>query len=93
VSTLYDALARDAGVHRPIAVDDFRAAADVLVHEDGSHFAWLVSHAAEPITVKPQLPSGRRLCQLDGSPANGTVTLPPFGAEIFLIVGRDAGTS
>ncbi len=85
VSTLYDALATFAGVRRPVTVDDPRVAADVLVHADGSQFAWLVSHAAEPVTVKPQLAGGTRLCELAGGSANGTIILPPFGVGVFRI--------
>jgi hypothetical protein len=82
-STLYNALAIHAGVRRPVTVDDPQVAADVLVRSDGRSFAWLVSHAAEAVTVKPQLTSGSRLCALDGAPGNGTVTLPPFGVSVF----------
>ncbi len=91
VSTLYDALAGDAGARRPVTVDDPRVAADVLVHEDGREFGWLVSHAAEPVTVKPQLPSGGRLRPLDGGTANGTVTLGPFGVGVFTVERGPAG--
>ena len=84
-STLYDALAIYAGVRRPVAVDDPRVAADVLVRADGARFAWLVSHAAEPVTIKPQLSSGSRLCGLDGAPASETITLAPFGVGVFAI--------
>jgi len=91
VSTLYDALASDARVRRPVTVDDPRVAADVLVHEDGSHFAWLVSHAAEPVTIKPQVNSGTRLCELDGTPANEAITLPPFGVGVFCLENGAAG--
>ncbi len=89
VSTLYEALASFAAVRRPVTVDDPRVAADVLVHADGRQFAWLVSHAAEPATVKPQLAAGGRLCELAGGPANGTIILPPFGVGVFRI--EDAG--
>jgi len=85
VSTLYDALATCAGVRRPVTVDDPRVAADVLEHGDGRRFAWLVSHAAQPVTVKPQLDVAARLCDLDGSPTNGSITLPPFGVGVFVI--------
>ena len=74
-----------------MAVDDPRVAADVLVHEDGRHFAWLVSHAAEPVTVKPQVSSGTRLCELDGTPANEAITLPPFGVGVFGLENGAAG--
>jgi endo-1,4-beta-mannosidase len=82
-STLYDALASYAGVRRAVTIDDPRVAADVLVRSDGRRFAWLVSHAAEPVTVKPQLSAGSRLCALDdGAPAE-SVTLAPFGVGVF----------
>src|ERR1022692_3996800 len=73
-STLYDALAAYAGVSRLVTVGDPRIAADVMVRSDGARFAWLVSQAAEPVTVKPQLAAGLRLCPLGGGPADGTVS-------------------
>ncbi|HEY4849495.1 MAG TPA: cellulase family glycosylhydrolase [Streptosporangiaceae bacterium] len=82
-SVLYDALAVHAGVSRLVTVEDPRVAADILVHQDGSRFAWLVSQAAEPVAVKPQLAAGLRLCALDGDAANGEVTLVPFGIGVF----------
>ncbi len=85
VTALYDALGTFAGVRRPVTVDDPRVAADVLVHSDGSHFCWLVSHAAEPVTIKPQLASGTRLVALDGTPGNGTISLQPFGVGVFCL--------
>ena len=89
-STLYEALAIHAGLCRPVTVDDPRVAADVLVHSDGSQFAWLVSHAPDPVTVKPQLASGARLCTLDGTLLNGTLALAPFGVGVFRI---ESGTN
>jgi hypothetical protein len=35
-------------------------------------------------------PAGARLCHLDGAPANGTITLPPFGVGVFRIENGDA---
>ena len=55
------------------------------MHSDGSQFAWLVSHAPEPVTVKPQLGSGARLYTLDGTPASATLALAPFGVGVFRI--------
>ncbi|WP_258038577.1 cellulase family glycosylhydrolase, partial [Streptomyces sp. SM12] len=40
-ATLYDALATEAGVRRPVTVRDPRVAVDRLVHEDGHAFVWL----------------------------------------------------
>ena len=84
-TTLYDALAIYAGVRRPVTVDDPRVAADVLVRSDGSQFAWLVSHAGEPVTVKPQLSAGSRLRALDGATPGASVTLAPFGVSVFCL--------
>jgi endo-1,4-beta-mannosidase len=84
-SILYDALATYAGARRPVTVDDPRVAADVLVRADGTRFAWLVSHAAEPVTIKPQVSSGSQLCGLDGTPVSETVTLAPFGVGVFTL--------
>ena len=89
-STLYDALAVHAGVRRLVTVDDPRIAADVMVRSDGARFAWLVSQAAEPVTAKPQLAAGLRLCALDGSPADGAVTLGPYGVGVFALAGGHA---
>ena len=77
VQTLYDALAEAAGVDRTVRVEDPRIAADVLVHEDGTRYAWLVSQADEAVAVKPIL-SGASL------PAGGeSVTLAPFGVAVL----------
>jgi endo-1,4-beta-mannosidase len=85
-SVLYDALAVHAGVTRLVTVEDPRVATDILVHQDGTRFAWLVSQAAEPIAVKPQLAAGLRLSALDGDTTNGEVSLVPFGVGVFRLV-------
>jgi endo-1,4-beta-mannosidase len=82
-STLYEALAAQAGVHRLITAGDPRIASDVLVRSDGRRFAWLVSQADEPVTVKPELAPGLSLAHLDGSPVDTGATLPPFGVGVF----------
>jgi hypothetical protein len=86
--TLYDALAVHAGVTRSVVVDDFRVAADVLVHTDGTQFAWLVSQAAEIVTVKPVLGGGLSLRTLDGEVIGESVSLPPFGVSVFRLDGQ-----
>jgi hypothetical protein len=89
---LYDALAVHAGVARDIVTGDPRVAADVLVHADGTRFAWLVSHAPEPVTVKPALAPGWRLTTLGGEPA-GEVIVGTFGVNVFrLEVGGRGAT-
>jgi hypothetical protein len=87
---LYDALAVHAGVSRPVTIDDPRIGVDILVHEDGRQFVWLVSQAAEQVTVKPALADGFRLTRADGNVA-GAVTIEPFGIEIFFL-GGTSGT-
>jgi endo-1,4-beta-mannosidase len=98
-SAVYDALAVHAGVRRPLLISDPRVAADVIVGADGSRFAWLVSQAAEPVTIATQLAPGIALTPLDvggriddgqGDGRQGhreadveAVTLPAFGAGVF----------
>ena len=55
----------------------------MLVRSDGARFAWLVSQADEPVTVKPELAAGLRLGNLDGSAADADVRLAPFGVGVF----------
>jgi endo-1,4-beta-mannosidase len=75
---IYDALAEVAGVVRPVRVDNPKVAADLLVHEDGTGYAWLVSQAAEQIEVELVVAAG------SGTPADGqTVSLPPFGVKVL----------
>ena len=81
-STLYQALASHAGVRRPVTVDDARVAVDRLLHEDGRCFVWLVSQAREELAVKPALPLGGALFELDGGALTG-VTLPPYGVRVL----------
>ncbi|MGA2825533.1 MAG: cellulase family glycosylhydrolase [Streptosporangiaceae bacterium] len=89
--TLYDALAVHAGVDRPVLTDDPRVAADVLVHADGTRFAWLVSHASEPVAVKPILAAGLQLAEVGGDRVEESVSLGPFGTGVFQLIGTDHG--
>ncbi|MDT0158176.1 cellulase family glycosylhydrolase [Microbacterium sp. ARD32] len=77
---LYDALAAEAGVRRPIVLDDPRVFADVLEHADGRRFAVLASQHAEPRTLTPVVASGA-LHALDGAPA-ADVDLGPYGTQV-----------
>jgi hypothetical protein len=60
-------------------------ACDVLVRADGARFAFLVSHADEPLTVKPVLEQGWRLTTLDEEDVTEGVTIDPFGIPVFLL--------
>jgi endo-1,4-beta-mannosidase len=84
---LYGALAVHAGVRRPVTVDDPRIACDVLVRDDGTRFAVLVSHAAEELTVRPRLGEGERLAAPDKAEAAEEVTMSPFGTAVRKIAG------
>jgi hypothetical protein len=66
-------------------VDDRRVACDTLVRDDGARFAVIVSHAGQPLTVKPVLPAGGRLTTLDAAVATDSVTTEPFGVTILAI--------
>ncbi|HEX5300832.1 MAG TPA: hypothetical protein VFW50_27960 [Streptosporangiaceae bacterium] len=87
--TLYDALATQARGRRHVTVDDPRVACDSLIRDDGALFAVLVSHAAEPLTVKPALADGK-LATLEGEEAVEGVELDPFGIKIMRITGSGA---
>ncbi|MFE2496912.1 cellulase family glycosylhydrolase [Streptomyces scopuliridis] len=73
---LYEALAEVAGVRRPVTVGTPLVGADVLVHEDGRRFAWLVSQSERELTVRPEtgdaalhdLVSGERLERVEIGP-------------------------
>jgi endo-1,4-beta-mannosidase len=85
---VYDALAALAGVHRPVAIEDPRVSADVLVHADGRAFAFLVSQADAPVQVKPVLTEGTALAEPDGSePAE--IVLEPYGVRVLEIRSRE----
>jgi hypothetical protein len=60
----------------------------VLVRDDGTRFAILVSHADEQLKVKPVLATSDGLATLDGSDVIDTVTMGPFGINVFLITGH-----
>jgi len=86
--SLYNALATHAGVRRVVSVDDPRIACDVLVHEDGTRFAVLASHADEQLKVKPVLASGSGLATLGTRDVVDTVPMRPFGINVLLITGH-----
>lgn len=56
----------------------------MLVRDDGTRFAFLVSHAAEPVVVKPAVQPDWRLTTLAGE-APGEAAMGPFGVGIFRI--------
>ncbi|MFD3573023.1 cellulase family glycosylhydrolase [Streptomyces sp. NPDC058644] len=78
---LYAALAQLAGVRRPVTVDSPYVSADVLVHEDGRRFVWLVSQADEELTVRPAVDGS--LHDLETGEAVEEVRLVPFGVRVL----------
>jgi endo-1,4-beta-mannosidase len=87
--TLYDALAAHAEVRRPITIEDPRVACDTLVRDDGITFAVLASHAAETLTLKPVVAGGGTLTALDAEEILESVTLDPFGINVFTVTGSE----
>jgi len=88
--TLYGALAAHAGVRRAVTVDDPRVACDALVREDGTCFALLASHAAEPLTVRPVVAAPGALTTLDGGQAGDGITMDPFGMSVLEVAEHSA---
>ncbi|WP_328539368.1 cellulase family glycosylhydrolase [Streptomyces sp. NBC_00344] len=77
---LYESLAHVAGVARPVTVDTPWVSADVLVHEDGRRFVWLVSQSDETRTVRP---GGGGLFDLTTGERSTDVTLEPYGVRVL----------
>jgi endo-1,4-beta-mannosidase len=84
---LYVALAEFAGLaDRPVTVEDPRVAVDGLLHEDGTRFVWLVSQAAEEISVKPVVRGAAHLADLDGAAVRAEVVLAPYGVQVLRLI-------
>jgi endo-1,4-beta-mannosidase len=81
---LYDALAELAGVERPVRADDPRVAVDVLRHEDGRRFVFLVSEADTPLAVKPRCRRGSYLTTDTGDRLE-SVELAPYDVAVALL--------
>jgi hypothetical protein len=78
---LYDALAEVAGARRSVRVHDPRVFCDVLVHEDGSRFAWFVSQHEDEVVVDVESDAPLRE-RTTGDDLGGKVRLPPFGVVV-----------
>ncbi|MFE9252706.1 cellulase family glycosylhydrolase [Streptomyces sp. NPDC007088] len=79
---LYAALAQLAGARRPVTTGMPEVAADVLEHEDGRRFVWLVSQSAEETRVRPDC-GGRQLRDVDSGEAVAEVRLAPYGVRVL----------
>ncbi|OON82864.1 cellulase family glycosylhydrolase [Streptomyces tsukubensis] len=81
---LYEALAEVAGAARPVTTGSPLVAADVLVHEDGRRFLWLVSQGAEELTVTPGGHAGGLRDLVSGEPVT-EVTLTAYGVRVLAL--------
>lgn len=81
---LYRALAREAGIRPPVTVDTPLVAADEIVHADGDRYTWLVSGAADEITVRPEPAAAIRLIDvLSKEDVTDGCVLPPYGIRVM----------
>ncbi|MEV7142140.1 cellulase family glycosylhydrolase [Streptomyces tauricus] len=78
---LYAALADLAGADRPVTVDSPYVGADLLVHEDGRRFVWLVSQCAEELTVRPD--AAGTLHDVTSGERVTDVRLAPYGVVVL----------
>jgi hypothetical protein len=80
---LYRALAVAAGIRPPVTVDSPLVTVDGLRHADGTRYTWLVSTAADELTVKPEPAGAHRLVDvLTGEDLTDGCTLPPYGVRV-----------
>lgn len=86
---LYRALAAEAGVSRPVTVDDPRVMVDRLETGDDRELAVLMSEHAEQISVTPTVVPGCELRPLAGGPPLDKVSMAPFGVEVLVVQRHD----
>ena len=79
---IYDALADQAGIDRPVRVEDPRVMCAELVRDDGTRFVWLVSQSPEALEVSPR--ADGELRRRDGS-AVDSISLAPYGVEVLIL--------
>lgn len=90
---IYDALATEAGVERPLHVASPRILVDGFTRADGHRFAWLVSESDRPESVSLPLAAGVRAVPVDqtGTPHHPAadvtqVTVPAYGVSVLELV-------
>lgn len=77
---IYDALADEAGVVRPVRVPDPQVVVGELEHQDGRRFTWFVSQSPQRRTVKPV--TDDVLIELHGDRVT-EVELDPYGVVVL----------
>jgi endo-1,4-beta-mannosidase len=83
---LYQAVAAHAGVQNLVAVDDVRVLSDILVHEDGRHWAVLLNQSGDALTVDARAADGSLLGE-DGQKTLA-VDLAPYGVAVVVVAGN-----
>lgn len=77
---VYSALAEVARVSRKITVDDPAVMTDVLVHQDGRRFAWILGQNTETIRVVPRVAG--TVHDLTTAERLYEIALPPYGVRV-----------
>jgi endo-1,4-beta-mannosidase len=86
---LYEALAAEAGIRRPVHAEGPQVFTDQLVHADGTVYTWLVSTSPDEISVALQLDGGGKLADVStGETVGDLISLPPFGVRVLRHAGR-----
>jgi endo-1,4-beta-mannosidase len=85
---LYRALAVLAGIERVVDSGRPDVLVDSLDHRDGSRYVWFLSQAAEPVKLRPRLPSGRELVDLGTGAAVDEVDLGRYGAAVYRLEAK-----
>ena len=81
---LYEALAGEAGVRRPVHVEGPQVFTDQLVHDDGTVYTWLVSTSPDAMSVALQLDGSGKLTDAStGETVGNLITVPPFGVRVL----------
>jgi endo-1,4-beta-mannosidase len=81
---LYEALAQEASIPRPVHVEGSRVFTDSLVHVDGTRYTWLVSTSPEVLKVWPQLQNASRLIDaITDEDVTDSCHLAPFGIRVL----------
>jgi endo-1,4-beta-mannosidase len=80
---LYGALAILAGIDRAVVSSRPDVLVDSLVHRDGSRYVWFLSQAAEPVKLRPGLPQGQELVDLEAGEPVAEVNLRGYGVAVY----------
>jgi hypothetical protein len=85
---LYGALAVLAGIERAVVSPRPDVLVDSLVHLDGSRYVWFLSQAAEPVKLRPGLPPGQGLVDLEAGTPVDEGNLCGYGVAVYWLAAR-----